>query len=137
MKSVIHLVLIGLSICTGCGHLSHGKSASDELQPEARCGSPERQTYFSYNDRGMESRVIDRLQCGVVELRVIDSFDVEDGTHTRIILRDLDRDGDFERHHERTRPLAGSFAELANGRTMVAPNGQELPPRQRSLMSAR
>jgi hypothetical protein len=60
--------------------------------------------------------VIDRHRCGVIELRVVDHYDVAASTRTREVYRDRDHDGVFERHFTRVEPLRGHNADLASGR---------------------
>jgi hypothetical protein len=126
MKSVIHLFVTAVCISTGCGH-SEISATSTELTSSA-CGSIEKQTYFRYGDRGIESRVMDRVYCGVVKLRVIDAFDVEEDTHTRTVLRDRDLDGQFEQRHVRVRPLSESPDERTDDRTTPASEERYVPP---------
>jgi hypothetical protein len=132
MKPILPVVVATLASLVGCTRVPVVTGRETELEGDTQrrtCEPPRTKTYFSYGERGMESRVVDRHRCGVVEFRVIDSFDIDAGTHTRTVLRDRDHDGAFERRQVRVRPLEGRCADLAHGRASPAPYDQDLPAR--------
>lgn len=80
------------------------------------CGAAEMRTHYFSGSVGIAKRVIDRHRCGVIELRVVDHYDLDAASRTREVFRDLDHDGEFERYWTRVEPLRGHNADLAWGR---------------------